>query len=225
MKVAKADAIADGRIYADYVEWRSKNPSDDLMTALLNVEFTDEERRDPQAPSQRGAALHPGGRRRGQRDHRPADRLAGQGARRASRSAPRGRPGSVAADPRDRRDAAVRADGSARSPVHGKGFRGLRPRPCPRAARCCCCSAPPTATRSATPTPTPSTSTATTSATSPSARVCTTASAPTSPGWRAGLRSTSCSTAGRSGSIDYETAQLAPTSTVRGWEKLRIVVS
>ncbi|BBZ31676.1 cytochrome P450 [Mycolicibacterium confluentis] len=42
MKVARADKIADGRIYADYVEWRSKNPSDDLMTALLNVEFTDE---------------------------------------------------------------------------------------------------------------------------------------------------------------------------------------
>ncbi|MGE2717185.1 cytochrome P450 [Mycolicibacterium litorale] len=41
MKVADADRIADGRIYADYVEWRSKNPSDDLMTALLNVEFTD----------------------------------------------------------------------------------------------------------------------------------------------------------------------------------------
>ncbi|MFS0898001.1 cytochrome P450 [Mycolicibacterium litorale] len=41
MKVADADRIADGRIYADYVEWRSKNPSDDLMTALINVEFTD----------------------------------------------------------------------------------------------------------------------------------------------------------------------------------------
>lgn len=42
MKVADPDAIADGRIYADYVEWRSKNPSDDLMTSLLNVEFEDE---------------------------------------------------------------------------------------------------------------------------------------------------------------------------------------
>lgn len=41
MRVSDPDAIADGRIYADYVEWRSKNPSDDLMTALLNVEFTD----------------------------------------------------------------------------------------------------------------------------------------------------------------------------------------
>lgn len=42
MKVRDADKIADGRIYAEYVEWRSQNPSDDLMTALLNVEFEDE---------------------------------------------------------------------------------------------------------------------------------------------------------------------------------------
>ena len=42
MKVADADRIADGAIYADYVEWRSRNPSDDLMTALLTMEFTDE---------------------------------------------------------------------------------------------------------------------------------------------------------------------------------------
>ncbi|OBK13340.1 cytochrome P450 [Mycobacterium asiaticum] len=41
MKVADPDAIADGRIYADYVDWRAQNPSDDLMTALLNVEFED----------------------------------------------------------------------------------------------------------------------------------------------------------------------------------------
>ncbi|AFM17484.1 cytochrome P450 [Mycolicibacterium chubuense NBB4] len=43
MKVADAARIADGRIYADYVEWRAANPSDDLMTALLNVEFTDDD--------------------------------------------------------------------------------------------------------------------------------------------------------------------------------------
>ena len=42
MKVTNADAIADGRMFAEYVEWRSNNPSDDLMTALLNVEFEDE---------------------------------------------------------------------------------------------------------------------------------------------------------------------------------------
>ncbi|MGZ8803123.1 MAG: cytochrome P450, partial [Mycobacterium sp.] len=42
MKVMNPDKIADGSIYADYVEWRSANPSDDLMTALINVEFDDE---------------------------------------------------------------------------------------------------------------------------------------------------------------------------------------
>jgi cytochrome P450 len=42
MKVIDPDAIADGRIYADYVDGRAKNPSDDLMTGLLNVEFEDE---------------------------------------------------------------------------------------------------------------------------------------------------------------------------------------
>ena len=42
IKVTDASRIADGRIYADYVDWRAANPSDDLMTALLNVEFTDE---------------------------------------------------------------------------------------------------------------------------------------------------------------------------------------
>jgi cytochrome P450 len=42
MKVVDADRIADGRIYADYIDWRAKNPSDDLMTALLTVEFEDE---------------------------------------------------------------------------------------------------------------------------------------------------------------------------------------
>lgn len=42
MKVADPDRIADGRIYSDYIDWRAKNPSDDLMTALLNVEFEDE---------------------------------------------------------------------------------------------------------------------------------------------------------------------------------------
>ena len=31
-----------GQMFADYIEWRAKNPSDDLMTELLNAEFTDE---------------------------------------------------------------------------------------------------------------------------------------------------------------------------------------
>jgi len=43
MKVVNPDAIADGSIYADYIDWRARNPSDDLMTSLLNVEFEDED--------------------------------------------------------------------------------------------------------------------------------------------------------------------------------------
>jgi cytochrome P450 len=36
------DAIANGEMYAEYIEWRASHPSDDLMTALLNAEFEDE---------------------------------------------------------------------------------------------------------------------------------------------------------------------------------------
>ena len=36
------DAIANGEIFAEYIEWRAQHPSDDLMTALLNAEFEDE---------------------------------------------------------------------------------------------------------------------------------------------------------------------------------------
>lgn len=38
----KQEAIADGSIFAEYIDWRADNPSDDLMTALLNAEFEDE---------------------------------------------------------------------------------------------------------------------------------------------------------------------------------------
>jgi cytochrome P450 len=38
----RQDAIADGSMFADYVDWRAKHPSDDLMTALLHAEFEDE---------------------------------------------------------------------------------------------------------------------------------------------------------------------------------------
>ncbi len=38
----REDQIADGRMFGDYIDWRAKHPSDDLMTALLNAEFEDE---------------------------------------------------------------------------------------------------------------------------------------------------------------------------------------
>jgi cytochrome P450 len=38
----KEEAVANGDIFADYIEWRATHPSDDLMTQLLNAEFEDE---------------------------------------------------------------------------------------------------------------------------------------------------------------------------------------
>jgi cytochrome P450 len=34
--------VVTGEMFADYIEWRSQHPSDDLMTMLLNAEFEDE---------------------------------------------------------------------------------------------------------------------------------------------------------------------------------------
>ncbi len=38
----RKDHYFDGDMFADYLAWRTKNPSDDLITELLNVEFEDE---------------------------------------------------------------------------------------------------------------------------------------------------------------------------------------
>ncbi len=34
--------IVTGAMFADYIDWRAEHPADDIMTELLNVEFTDE---------------------------------------------------------------------------------------------------------------------------------------------------------------------------------------
>ncbi|MCV7171139.1 cytochrome P450 [Mycobacterium manitobense] len=39
---AAQDGLVDGSIFEAYIDWRTENPSDDIMTELLNVEFTDE---------------------------------------------------------------------------------------------------------------------------------------------------------------------------------------
>lgn len=39
----RADRYFSGDNFAEYVDWRAKNPSDDLVTELINVEFTDVE--------------------------------------------------------------------------------------------------------------------------------------------------------------------------------------
>lgn len=38
----KQEEVGSGDMFADYIEWRSNHPSDDLMTQLLNAEFEDE---------------------------------------------------------------------------------------------------------------------------------------------------------------------------------------
>jgi cytochrome P450 len=38
----KEEEVANGDHFAEYIEWRAKHPSDDLMTQLLNAEFEDE---------------------------------------------------------------------------------------------------------------------------------------------------------------------------------------
>jgi cytochrome P450 len=38
----KAEEVAIGTMFEDYIDWRAEHPSDDLMTQLLNAEFTDE---------------------------------------------------------------------------------------------------------------------------------------------------------------------------------------
>ena len=41
MRIEQSEVVT-GEMFADYVEWRSQHPSDDLMTMLLNAEFEDE---------------------------------------------------------------------------------------------------------------------------------------------------------------------------------------
>ena len=36
------EEVANGDMFADYIDWRAEHPSDDLMTLLLNAEFEDE---------------------------------------------------------------------------------------------------------------------------------------------------------------------------------------
>ena len=72
----QAGGRRDGDMFADYIEWRAKHPSDDLMTQLLNAEFEDEHGETRTLTATGSAHLHRGDRRRGQRDHGPAHRLA-----------------------------------------------------------------------------------------------------------------------------------------------------
>ena len=53
MKVT--ENFVTGEMFADYVDWRAEHPSDDIMTELLNIEFTDETGTVAQPDPQRAA--------------------------------------------------------------------------------------------------------------------------------------------------------------------------
>ena len=36
------DGFVTGELFEAYIDWRAEHPSDDIMTELLNAEFTDE---------------------------------------------------------------------------------------------------------------------------------------------------------------------------------------
>jgi len=38
----REERVASGELFEDYIDWRAQHPSDDLMTQLLNAEFEDE---------------------------------------------------------------------------------------------------------------------------------------------------------------------------------------
>ena len=88
---AAEHGLSVGEQFEAYIDWRADNPSDDIMTELLNVEFVDETgttrrlTRDEilRVPQRRGRSR--------QRNDNSADRLGGQGSRRAPRPAPRAR--------------------------------------------------------------------------------------------------------------------------------------
>ena len=113
----KAGAMSDATFWGDYLDWRADHPADDLMTALLNVEFDGRDGHVTPAqprgdPRLRQPAV--GGR---ERDDQPAGRLDDEGARRAPRAAAGTGRGSLAVASSDRRGAALRAAVDQRVPL------------------------------------------------------------------------------------------------------------
>ncbi len=83
----KKDRYFDGNHFAEYVEWRRKHPSDDLITELLSVEFEDVSGTVRNSYPRRAFDLPRCHSRRGRRNHGTVVRLDGQGAGRTPRSA------------------------------------------------------------------------------------------------------------------------------------------
>ena len=210
-------------VFADYIDWRAKNPSDDLMTELLQAEFEDVD----------------GVRRRLTRDEvlDYVSLLAAAGNETTTRLI--GWTGKVLAEHPDQRRELVEdrslvpnaieellrfeAPVTGAGPLRQPGRRAPRRRSCPRAASCCCSTARPTATSASSPTATASTSTAQidhhlafgygihfclgAALARLEGRVALDEVLQRFPEWE----------------VDWDNAVQARTSTVRGWEKLPVV--
>ena len=115
-------------VLADYVEWRSKNPGDDLMTELLNAEVDEPD--GSRRPLTRDevvtyACMVAGA---GQRDGDPPHRLHDAAARPASGPAPPPRRGPLADPDRDRGDPAARVAVARAGPLGAARRRAVRHR-------------------------------------------------------------------------------------------------
>src|SRR5271166_730203 len=127
--VIKKDHYFTGEMFGDYVEWREKNPSDDLITELLTVEFDDETGTHPQAHQTRTHRLSRRRCRCRRRNDRPTVRLDGQSPSRTPRPAQRTRRRPHTHTLRHRRTPALRTTRTTRRPL-----RHHRRRPLPRTA-------------------------------------------------------------------------------------------
>ena len=126
-------AYAEG-LFGEYIDWRAKNPSDDLMTQLLESEFEDEHGERRRLTTDRGRGVREQHRLGRQRDDDAPDRLDGQGAGRASGPAPRGRRRPGARAQGHRGGPAVRGALAGPGALRDAGRRVVRRRRCARAA-------------------------------------------------------------------------------------------
>ena len=69
------EEVLSGEMFGDYIDWRAAHPSDDLMTELLQAEFEDETGTTRRLRREEILHLRVGGRRSRERDHDPPDRL------------------------------------------------------------------------------------------------------------------------------------------------------
>ena len=133
----KQEEVANGDMFADYIDWRAEHPSDDLMTQLLNAEFEDEHGETRTLTRQEvltyTAVIAGAG-------NETTGRLIGWLAKVLAEHPDQRR--AVVEDrslhpERDRRDAAVRADRSRHRPLRDAGRRVLRHHRSRRQRRSC----------------------------------------------------------------------------------------